>query len=281
MKVITVESPQGKYEVPLGTRILWDTTTPPTNWQFDTLDGLWVMGADEPDLTHRGATTHTHTTPGLASAGAHSDHPVTVSDVSGVSANIPLDGGAYNYVGGHSHSGTGTCTSAGAHTHTTPNTGTASNYPPFIRLKYIYSNTSTIVPVGGIVIHNGSPTALGTGWQVCNGTNGTYDLRGLFPMHTSGTVGTTGGVSSHSHTVGVSGGASATHSHTINILLNTINGSAQTRYLANETPCSDTHNHTAGCTSPAAGAHTHSINNTGTTDSLPPYIQLYFIKRIA
>jgi hypothetical protein len=284
MKVITVESPQGHYEVPLGTRILWDTDTAPMNWQFDTaLESVFVMGADEPDLTHRGAITHTHTTPGLASGGAHSDHPVNVSNVSSVSASVGMHQENKNTsVGGHSHSGTGTCTSAGAHTHTTPNTGTGSNYPPFIRLRYIYSDTSTVVPVGGIVMHNGSPTALGSGWQVCDGTNGTLDLRGKFPIYgTSEPIGSTGGFSSHAHAVGVSGAQSAEHTHSISITLSTINGGANGIYELGGATVADTHNHSGGCTSPSSGAHTHSINNTGTTNSLPPYIQLYFIKRIA
>jgi len=284
MRVITVESPQGHYEVPLGTRILWDTATPPTNWQFDTdLTSVFVMGADEPDLTARGAINHTHTTPGLASAGAHTDHPVIVSGVSTAEVVINVNTGGYNCVGGHSHSGTGTCDSAGAHAHTTPNTGTGSNYPPFRKLRWIYSNTSTVVPVGGIVMHSVSTTALGSGWQVCDGTNGTYDMRGYFPIHTAtdAEMGQTGGFSSHAHAVGTSGAASENHSHHINIGLSTAGGANNSDYQAGGITVQGSHSHSAGEDSPSAGAHTHSMNKTGSADSLPPYIQLYFIKRIA
>ena len=284
MRVITVESPQGHYEVPLGTRILWDTATPPTNWQFDTdLTSVFVMGADEPDLTARGAINHTHTTPGLASGGAHTDHSVTVHSVSQVTATTAISWSyTYNSVGSHSHSGSGSVSSAGAHTHTTPNTGTGSNYPPFRKLRWIYSNTSTVVPVGGIVMHNGSATALGSGWQVCDGTNGTYDMRGYFPIHTAtdAEIGQTGGFSSHAHAVGTSGTASDTHQHSVSIILSTVSGQTNSHYTT-DASVQDAHNHTGGGTTASAGAHTHSMNKTGSADSLPPYIQLYFIKRIA
>jgi hypothetical protein len=284
MRVITVESPQGHYEVPLGTRILWDTATPPTNWQFDTdLTSVFVMGADEPDLTARGAINHTHTTPGLASGGAHTDHSVTISNVSQVTATTAISWSyTYNSVGSHSHSGSGSVSSAGAHTHTTPNTGTGSNYPPFRKLRWIYSNTSTVVPVGGIVMHNGSATALGSGWQVCDGTNGTYDMRGYFPIHTAtdAEIGQTGGFSSHAHAVGTSGTASDTHQHSVSIILSTVSGQTNSHYTT-DASVQDAHNHTGSGNTPSAGSHTHSMNKTGSADSLPPYIQLYFIKRIA
>ena len=280
MKVITVESPQGHYEVPLGTRILFDGATAPTNWIFDTtLDGYFVMGADEPDLTARGAANHTHTTPDLASSGAHNDHPVIVSGSSSVSSNARVSqGGTMNRVGGHSHSGSGTCASAGAHTHTVGDTGTASNYPKYKTLKWIYSNTSTVVPIGAIVMHNASQTIFGSGWQICDGTGGTPDLRDYFVF--GGTPGTTGGANSHAHTMPISGAASATHQHSISIMSSTAGGSNDSYYYQ-EVSATQSHSHSGGATSPSAGAHTHSINNVASATSIPLYIKLFFIKRIA
>jgi len=279
MKVITVESPQGHYEVPLGTRILFDGATAPTNWQFDTnLDGYFVMGADEPDLTEQGAETHTHTTPDLDSGGAHNDHPVIVSGSStkGNDTNV-AGGGSMNSVGSHSHSGTGTCGSAGAHTHPVGDTGTASNYPKYKTLKWIYSNTTTVVPIGAIVMHNSSQTIFGTGWQVCDGTGGTPDLRDYFIF--GGTPGTTGGATYHGHTMPVSGAASATHQHGISIMSSTAGGNNNTKY-ASGTAAAQSHSHSGGATSPAAGAHTHSINDVASATSIPLYVNLFFIKRV-
>lgn len=50
---------------------------------------------------------------------------------------------------------------------------------------------SLILPVGSIIMYNGSST-LPDGWFVCNGQNGTPDLRGKF-IKASDTAGTTGG----------------------------------------------------------------------------------------
>jgi len=237
------------------------------------------MGAAEPDLTARGAEPHTHTTPDLASGGAHADHPVNVSGSSSVSSDARVSqGGTMNRVGGHSHSGSGTCASAGAHTHTVGDTGTASNYPKYKTLKWIYSNTSTVVPIGAIVMHNASQTIFGSGWQICDGTGGTPDLRDYFVF--GGTPGTTGGANSHAHTMPISGAASATHQHSITIMSSTAGGSNDSYYYQ-EVYATQSHSHSGGATSPAAGAHTHSINDVANTITVPPYINLYFIKRIA
>ncbi len=64
------------------------------------------------------------------------------------------------------------------------------------------------VPVGCIVIWSGAVAKIPKGWQLCNGTNGTPDLRGRFVMG-SGTTspavgfteGTAGVVGGHLHPI--------------------------------------------------------------------------------
>lgn len=63
---------------------------------------------------------------------------------------------------------------------------------------------------GFIFFWYGPDDAIPHGWQICNGTNGTPDLRGRWVIGAGGTyaVGTTGGGGSHSHNIN-----SAGHSH--------------------------------------------------------------------
>ena len=95
------------------------------------------------------------------------------------------------------------------------------------------------VPIGTIVMWGLAVSAIPTGWNICDGTNGTPDLTGLFVRHAdadaAGTVnvGDTGGAAtdaittssggSHTHTAEAGGnhdhgGATATHALTVDEL---------------------------------------------------------------
>lgn len=68
---------------------------------------------------------------------------------------------------------------------------------------------SGVVPVGGIIMWSGLLSAIPTGWQLCDGTNSTPDLRGKFVKGAAvgANPGATGGSSTYSH----SGTAVADH----------------------------------------------------------------------
>lgn len=120
---------------------------------------------------------------------------------------------------------------------------------------------SNAVPTGVITMWSGSTSAIPSGWALCNGSNGTPDLRDRFIVGagSSYAVGDTGGANSvtltsaqmpaHNHSVTVNSGGA--HSHTAST------GSA------------GSHSHSGSASS--AGAHTHSLayriwNNTGVTN---------------
>lgn len=77
------------------------------------------------------------------------------------------------------------------------------------------------VPTGAILMWSGSIASIPTGWLICDGTNGTPDLRSRFVVGAGSTyaVNATGGsadaiVVSHTHT-GTSNGTSNGHTHGI------------------------------------------------------------------
>lgn len=76
---------------------------------------------------------------------------------------------------------------------------------------------SCFVPVGGIILWSGAIAAIPTNWALCNGSNGTPDLRDKFVVGAGSTyaVGATGGAATinieHAH-AGTSG-AGSSHSH--------------------------------------------------------------------
>jgi hypothetical protein len=78
-------------------------------------------------------------------------------------------------------------------------------------LPYNTSNTAvattafvqSVLPRGMIIMWGGSTASIPAGWQLCNGSNGTPDLRGQFIIGAGGsyTVGNTGGVASAGITI--------------------------------------------------------------------------------
>lgn len=67
----------------------------------------------------------------------------------------------------------------------------------------IQSLIDAVVPVGMISLWSGSEAAIPTGWALCNGSNGTVDLRDKFVIGagTTYSVGATGGETTHTLTV--------------------------------------------------------------------------------
>ncbi|MFH0912875.1 MAG: hypothetical protein V1884_01125 [Candidatus Omnitrophota bacterium] len=114
-------------------------------------------------------------------------------------------------------------------------------------------------PRGTIVMWSGTLATIPTGWALCNGTNGTPDLRDKFIYGTSAAEepGATGGATTHTHTVDIASFASSSNS-------------------------SSTSTSLGG--SPAAATHSHSIDPPSTATSsdsnLPPYYKLAFIMKL-
>lgn len=163
------------------------------------------------------------------------------------------------------------------------------------------------IAAGIITMWSGAIGAIPSGWFLCDGTNGTPDLRDRFIVGAGSTyaVNNTGGAATvtltqaetpaHTHGYGpinvVSGGS---HGHAIN---DTGHAHSYNRYNSTNgaTPQSDSGPGSGGTTSAAAtgislvagGAHTHtygptntsSIGSTGSHENRPPYFALCYIRK--
>ena len=279
MKLLIVQPTDTELSIPLGGLLLWAGVSAPSGWSFDTdFDDCFVMGGTALDIILQGAVSHAHTQPGMASGGAHSNHSVTVAGSGSAGSSDVLSFNNKNTIlASHTHTGTGSgVSSSGAHTHTSPITDSDSNLPPYVRMRWI--GGSEIVPVGGIAMRS-VLAGLPEGWLVCDGTNGTPDMRSMFVY---GGTGANGGANSHNH---ASSGATASggdHTHNgINIVSNTVSGTLITSSYNPMNNVSDTHNHTASnLTSNTSAAHTHTISDTSNDSVLPPYVTVYYIMRM-
>lgn len=153
------------------------------------------------------------------------------------------------------------------------------------------------MPSGGIIMWSGASNNIPDGWALCNGQNGTPDLRGRFIVGAGGSyeVGNTGGqekvtltveqLPTHSH--GVSGtadesgththsdtftstGSAGSHSHSFSYSgaqrTSVSSGSQSTNYVAEvsdesgTTSSSGSHSHSITGSVLSGGAHTHNLS---------------------
>jgi microcystin-dependent protein len=137
--------------------------------------------------------------------------------------------------------------------------------------------------LGGIVIWSGSTLDIPNGWQICDGTNGTPNLRNRFIIGAGDlfNVNDNGGskdseLVSHTHTVTTN---SNSHTHTFP-------ASNTSTSFSFESIAQGSGTATNAVTS-SNGAHTHTLENistpgeSGVNKNLPPYYALCYIQQIS
>jgi len=169
---------------------------------------------------------------------------------------------------------------------------------------------ANLIPAGLIAMWSGSVANVPSGWALCNGSNGTPDLRDRFIVGAGGSydVGNTGGANSvtlntnqmpsHSH----SGSTSSTGSHTHNASPY-VNASAYKKFMASNTTSSGVSGLASGTKEwrvfndpitsmgdikinmESAGSHSHSVSiqSAGggqSHENRPPYYALAYIMKL-
>jgi len=161
------------------------------------------------------------------------------------------------------------------------------------------SYVDTSIPIGGIIMWSGLITAdFPSNWKLCDGGNGTPDLRGRFILcagHgsdlTNRLIRATGGVEtvaltlaqmpSHSHGVSATATTEGLHSHNVGVL----NGSG---YQSGYDGGYSGYNIFGTVQTTQAGSHSHTITVTESSrgssqahENMPPFYVLAFIMRIS
>ena len=177
--------------------------------------------------------------------------------------------------------------------------------------------TGRVTPVGGIIMYDGLIANIPAGWALCDGTNGTPDLRDKFVVgawvddagaaktNITGAPTKTGGskdaiVVAHSHGTGtLATVAAGSHTHTatdsghvhdVRIPSNSTGNNGSGLYSTDNTNTNTIQSQVgvANITVTAAAAHSHPISGSvastgasGTDANLVPYYALAFIKCLA
>lgn len=140
----------------------------------------------------------------------------------------------------------------------------------------------TNVPVGGILMWPKSMGEIPSGWQVADGTNGTFDLRNFFIYGATADadLGTSGGSLTHSHANSGTGIASG-HTHSGSGTTGEPSASGTSASGTSLTQATATHKHSFAFTTASGGEHKHSLSDTGEASSLPPFVKVFFIQRMS
>jgi hypothetical protein len=140
----------------------------------------------------------------------------------------------------------------------------------------------TPLPAGTIVLWSGSIGSIPSGWVLCNGSNGTPDLRNRFVVGAGSTyaVDATGGsadaiVVSHTHTA-TSVVTDPGHAHGVQLIGDSLVGNTALRGQGNLANVQQTTTVTTGITVATTNA---STGTSGTNANLPPYYALCYIQK--
>ena len=134
------------------------------------------------------------------------------------------------------------------------------------------SNQGTNVPVGGIILWSGAVASIPGGWALCNGSNGTPDLRDRFVVGAGSTyaVAATGGATtvdaSHTHGDGSLGADSGgAHTHGAGTLATDTEAAHSHGYGTLATDTEAAHTHGPGTLNTASDTHDHTLTIYGHT----------------
>lgn len=141
---------------------------------------------------------------------------------------------------------------------------------------------ATPIPAGGILLWSGSIGSIPAGYVLCNGNNGTPDLRDRFIVGAGNTyaVNATGGSAdavlvSHTHTASVSDPG---HLHVMDRYLGSLGGN-NTAYVGDNSGAGSTTSQNTQTASTGITVTNSSAGVSGTNANLPPYYALCYIMK--
>ena len=172
------------------------------------------------------------------------------------------------------------------------------------------ADLASAIPKGMIMLWWGNQASVPAGWTVCEGSNGTPDLRDRFvigagnksPDAKGGSADAVAVTHSHTassnttgaHTHSLSGSTNTTGNHAHSISTASAKGKYQasgytetvyTTKAAANTNTTGNHAHSVSGTANSAGNHAHTITVasggvSGTNKNLPPYYALFYIMKL-
>jgi microcystin-dependent protein len=167
-----------------------------------------------------------------------------------------------------------------------PTASAGTNNTQVATTAFVTTAVAASFPTGGIILWSGSIASIPSGWALCNGSNGTPDLRNRFVVGAGSTyaVNATGGsadaiVVSHTHTA-TSTVTDPGHNHEyFRVAAGSpqVDGKDLASLLYQLSVSQQTSTQTTGIT---VGTTVASTGSSGTNANLPPYYALAYIMKL-
>jgi hypothetical protein len=170
-----------------------------------------------------------------------------------------------------------------------PTAASGTNNTQIATTAFATAAAAAAFPVGGIIMWSGSIASIPSGWALCNGSNGTPDLRNRFVVGAGSTyaVNATGGsadaiVVSHTHTATSTSTSTVTDPGHVHTFSGSTTGPGGDPLIGNIVGTnSNTNSATTGITVATTTSTTNaSTGSSGTNANLPPYYALCFIQKL-
>ena len=137
-------------------------------------------------------------------------------------------------------------------------------------------------PLGGIIMWSGAISAIPTGWSLCDGSNGTPDLRNKFVLGATndGSDGTYPGISV-SQTGGTADAVVVSHNHSITDSghTHTQTGGGTDDDGGGNAPGGNSSGTMSNISTQTTGITIDNEGVSGTNQNLPPFLALAYIQR--
>lgn len=281
--VIWIESDGSQASYPTG--VLGWATESVSGWTDDAdSSGRFLKGAVAAGNggTNSGGATHTHGVDAHTHTGASHGHSLGATSLSNPASSQEAGFGSSTprWLPRHTHpmtvssASTGNLTSGSGGT-----TGSGTLEPPNRRLR-VLRNTGGGTQTRIIGLYLGAVADLDPLLTLCDGNNGTPDMRTWFARDQgSDSVNSTGGSSTHTHSVPTHVHGISSHVHDTNVGVSG-SGSFEAPSFGDLGPSPTTsHTHSSGNT--AATTPTRTATGSGTSGSsshLPPYREAHFVR---
>lgn len=255
-RVIWIQSDGTTSGLPASSWAFWDNTVSlPTSWSNPAaarnVFPKGAVAAGDGGLSGGGAHTHTANshTHGLGTH-AHTGTTGAPSTVNGASSPH-----AFNASNTHTHTYTSAATASTSGSATSADSGSTSYEPTWAKLAVVQNDFGAgDIQARHAALWLGALASIPSGWQLCDGTNSSVDMRGKFVKGANdiSEIGNTGGTAGHSHTDAASHTHSVAHTHNVTVNGSTDNPASLTQFAGSGTFYASIH-----------GGHSHIAVATG------------------
>lgn len=268
---------------PIG--ILGFSTETISGWTADAASsGRFLRGAATGGNggVNSGNTSHNHQVSAHTHTGFNHGHSLGATGQSTPINSIESDAGnnSTQWLPQHTHPMTVASANTGStNTGGTSTTSTTSVEPPHRRLRTL-RNTIGGMQTRIIGLYTGAVSGMDPNLTLCNGVNGTPDMRSFFVRDIgSNAVNSTGGTSTHTHSVPTHSHSMPQHSHDTTVLTSKTSPQQASGGGAALQSASINHDHTSGNTgSVAPSVSQNGAGTAGSSSHIPLYREVHFVR---